>query len=160
MTKFGLKPNIADPFIISTETALPRALLQGTATKFQAGSAPLPSGFEDVLKLLAQPSQFRQPVDQTDIDRFGGPPKTKARKDASRGYMQRATVAIGGGLSLVVPMIIMVLRPSFVTSLVTTSVCVIVFSLVIPSFLDGTNDVLSATAAYAAVLVVFVGTSS
>ena len=68
-------------------------------------------------------------------------------------------MAISGGVFLVAPMLIMVLHPTLVTSLVTSFVFVFVFSVTAAYFLDKPFDVLSGTAAYAAVLVVFVGTS-
>jgi len=53
----------------------------------------------------------------------------------------------------------MMLHQSRVTILVATSVCVSAFGLVVSVYLEKPFDVLSATAAYAAVLVVFVGTN-
>jgi hypothetical protein len=53
----------------------------------------------------------------------------------------------------------MVLHQTRVTILVTTSVCALAFGLVAAYVLEKPFDVLSTTAAYAAVLVVFVGTS-
>ena len=53
----------------------------------------------------------------------------------------------------------MVLHKSLLTSLLTSSVCVIVFDVILAFALDDPFDVLPGTAAYAAVLVVFVGTS-
>jgi hypothetical protein len=94
----------------------------------------------------------------------------------------RFMVAIVGGLSLIVPMLIMILHKSIATSLVTISVAVVLFASTlaawpvihnhlpwvkrwkkmggqdIPSFL-GAREVLLVTAAYAAVLVVFVGSN-
>jgi hypothetical protein len=63
-----------------------------------------------------------------------------------------------GGAFLIGPMLVMVLHKSLLTTLLT-SVCVIVFGVILAFALDDPFDVLSGTAAYAAVLVVFVGTS-
>lgn len=73
---------------------------------------------------------------------------------------KKVLMAVTGGAFLIVPMLIMVLHPSMLTSLITTSVFVFTFGLAISlsPFLDRPFDVLSATAAYAAVLVVFIGT--
>jgi hypothetical protein len=64
-----------------------------------------------------------------------------------------------GGAFLIGPMLVMVLHKSLLTTLLTSSVCVIVFGVILAFALDDPFDVLSGTAAYAAVLVVFVGTS-
>jgi hypothetical protein len=97
---------------------------------------------------LAQTSEFIR----------GTPPrKTSAFVDA----LARFILAVIGGASLIVPMIIMTLHPSQAKSLITTSVAVIFFSFFMSVGIKSTNqDTLGATAAYAAVLVVFVGTSS
>jgi hypothetical protein len=88
------------------------------------------------------------------------------------------TMAIIGGISLIVPMLIMALHRSRVTSLVVTSVAVTLFAVFLafwcvisrhfswvknrrdleqPDDGLGAKDVLLVTAAYTAVLVVFVG---
>ncbi len=65
-----------------------------------------------------------------------------------------------GGCCLILPMLIMVLRPSLVKSLVTVSVAVVLFALVLSLVFETDNrDTITATATYAAVLVVFVGSS-
>lgn len=67
--------------------------------------------------------------------------------------------AFGGG-SLIVPVIIMVLVPGTTSSLVTTSAFTIAFAAILAwNRVLGPNEILAVTAAYAAVLVVFVGTS-
>ncbi|KAM6528915.1 hypothetical protein FALCPG4_009867 [Fusarium falciforme] len=73
----------------------------------------------------------------------------------------RFAVAVTGGLSLVVPMIIMTLQPSDVKSLITVSAFVLLFALCL-SFVFKVLDIETpvSTATYAAVLVVFVGTST
>ena len=71
--------------------------------------------------------------------------------------------AMIGGLFLIVPMLIMTLHKSLATSLITVSVSVILFALfiVFGSEVIGTDpsqqELILSTAAYAAVLVVFVG---
>jgi hypothetical protein len=70
-------------------------------------------------------------------------------------------MASAGGLSLIVPVIIMANVPGIVSSLVTTCVAMLLFAFGITLRTELNPDqVLGATAAYAAVLVVFVGTSS
>ncbi len=75
--------------------------------------------------------------------------------------LARFIVAITGGLSLVVPMLVMRLGETLPKSLTTVSVAVILFSALTSLMFRASNvETLAATAAYAAVLVVFVGTSS
>lgn len=73
----------------------------------------------------------------------------------------RFVVAISGGLFLVVPMIVMALKPSQTKSLVTVSAFVLLFAFILSFGVRVTNlETLVSTATYAAVLVVFVGTST
>ena len=72
----------------------------------------------------------------------------------------RFSMAALGGLLLVVPTVIMATVPGLRSSLVTTCISIIVFAVLISWRTElGPNEVLATTAAYAAVLVVFVGTS-
>ncbi|KAK6397065.1 hypothetical protein LTR65_007564 [Meristemomyces frigidus] len=69
--------------------------------------------------------------------------------------------ALAGGLALIVPMVIMKLVPGKICSLVTTCSFVFGFAVAIALLSDlRPNEILGVTAAYAAVLVVFVGTTS
>ncbi|KAF1962514.1 hypothetical protein CC80DRAFT_396156, partial [Byssothecium circinans] len=82
------------------------------------------------------------------------------QKQRVEALLQRIGMAVVGGLFLIVPMLIMVLVPSLLTSLLTTSLSVMAFGLTISFTLENAFHVLSGTAAYAAVLVVFVGTNN
>ncbi|KAJ4397391.1 hypothetical protein N0V93_001617 [Gnomoniopsis smithogilvyi] len=79
------------------------------------------------------------------------------RRTGIQDFAHRIVLAIIGGALLVGPMWLMVLHNSLYTGLVTTTVCVGIFGLFTSLALDKPLDVLSSTAAYAAVLVVFVG---
>ncbi|KAI9654765.1 MAG: hypothetical protein M1821_005759 [Bathelium mastoideum] len=74
-------------------------------------------------------------------------------------FASRVLVAVFGGLSLVVPMLIMSINPTLTKSLVTTSAFVIAFGVGMATFMPQaeSKDLVTSTAAYAAVLVVFVG---
>ncbi|KAI4861548.1 hypothetical protein F4820DRAFT_460871 [Hypoxylon rubiginosum] len=73
----------------------------------------------------------------------------------------RFFVAITGGLFLVVPMLVMTIRPSPEKSLITVSTFVLLFALILAFAVKVSNiETLISTATYAAVLVVFVGTST
>ncbi|KAG4442335.1 hypothetical protein IFR05_002186 [Cadophora sp. M221] len=67
-----------------------------------------------------------------------------------------------GGWALTAPKLIMALHQSLLTSLVTTSVFVIAVAVALAWFMKDAQakDIIGATAAYAAVLVVFVGTDT
>lgn len=70
-------------------------------------------------------------------------------------------MAFVGGAALVVPMLIMLLHASRNTSLITTSVSVLLFATFLAFGVSASpQETLVATATYAAVLVVFVGTST
>lgn len=74
-----------------------------------------------------------------------------------KSFRQRVGVAAVGGIFLIAPMWLMVLHNTLYTTLVSTTVFVVVFGLLMALCLDKMMEVMSATAAYAAVLVVFVG---
>ena len=70
-------------------------------------------------------------------------------------------MAFFGGLSLVGPMLIMVLYKRQYTALITVCISVFLFAVAMAAFsTEKPTTVLGAVAAYAAVLVVFLGTSS
>lgn len=73
----------------------------------------------------------------------------------------RFVAAVSGGLSLIVPMLIMAINPSQIKTLVTSSVAVLLFSLGLAWKSSAkTETLLATTATYAAVMVVFVGVNS
>jgi VIT1/CCC1 family predicted Fe2+/Mn2+ transporter len=77
-----------------------------------------------------------------------------------KALVGRILAALLGGLALIVPMIIMSLDDSVEKSLITASVSVAVVAIIVALVISGNwRDVLNFTAAYAAVIVVFVGTS-
>ncbi|RYP76669.1 hypothetical protein DL771_001591 [Monosporascus sp. 5C6A] len=75
----------------------------------------------------------------------------------TQGFRRRIGVAAAGGALLVAPMWLMVLRNTLYTALVSTTAFVALFGLMAAIFLTSVMEVMSCTAAYAAVLVVFVG---
>jgi len=79
-----------------------------------------------------------------------------------KGVTERFSMALFGGVALMGPVLIMTLRPGRDISLITTSIAIILFALMLAFWARSTSgkDILAATAAYAAVLVVFIGTSS
>ena len=84
--------------------------------------------------------------------------EVKMRKQA---FSERIWMGALGGFAVIGPMLLMSLHRTLTTSLVTSSVATVLFTLVLA--LGARNlkgqEVLGAVAAYAAVLVVFIGTS-
>ena len=91
-----------------------------------------------------------------ELDRKGS--EERSRK---RAFTQRIVMALFGGVAVIGPMLIMTLHPSRNTSLITVSLATFLFALLLANIAKDSagKDVLGVTAAYAAVLVVFVGTS-
>jgi VIT1/CCC1 family predicted Fe2+/Mn2+ transporter len=86
-----------------------------------------------------------------------------ARRDEyqrRRGFPVRLFAALVGGASLIVPMVVMSLHPDQTKSLVTTSLFILLFAVLIAWRTSIKPwEVMTSTAAYAAVLVVFTGVS-
>ncbi len=102
------------------------------------------------------------PADQDSPRVFGSTPyRHHANKTLDRGqFLVRLSMALFGGLALVVPMLIMVLVPRRTVSLIVASVFTLAFAVGLALRNELKPDqILAATAAYAAVLVVFVGAS-
>lgn len=74
-----------------------------------------------------------------------------------KNFWERVGTAAVGGVFLVGPMWLIVLHNTLYTALVTTTVLVATFGFLMAWFLDRRMDVMASTAAYAAVLVVFLG---
>jgi len=87
--------------------------------------------------------------------------KGRIKRERQRAYSLRFGMALFGGVALIVPMVIMALYQGVVLHLVTASVATVIFAVIVAvSAQDAAGkDVVAATAAYAAVLVVFVGAS-
>ena len=75
--------------------------------------------------------------------------------------LNRIKMALFGGAVVVAPMLIMTLHRTLLTTLLATSLFVLAVGLILAWSMDGgqPKDILTATAAYAAILVVFVGTT-
>ncbi|KAK4208720.1 hypothetical protein QBC37DRAFT_296033 [Rhypophila decipiens] len=91
---------------------------------------------------------------------FSGLSSQSRSREESSAFIHRLVIAAFGAAFLIGPMWLMMLRTELWTKLISTTVFVAVFGLIMAYFVKEDNDVLSSTAAYAAVLVVFVGLSS
>lgn len=153
-----------DPFAVSTDYVMQRTLLQEVENQWRDKlERRFPdrkyNQFNEDMEQLTAKYGLGDPVDENNILRFGGGTRSSMnRKEMVEQYTRKVAMAMIGGSFLIAPMLIMVLYPGLVTSLVTTSACVFGFGLVMSIFLDAPFEVLSGTAAYAAVLVVFIGT--
>lgn len=89
------------------------------------------------------------------------PQRRYVNRDRSvKAFWKRFLIALFGGIALVGPMLIMKLHDDQATALATTSVAVFLFAVCIATFSNALPEfIVSAVAAYAAVLVVFVGVS-
>jgi VIT1/CCC1 family predicted Fe2+/Mn2+ transporter len=130
-----------DPFLISTRTTFGRKLISDLDICHLPQN--LPADFENPLL----PGGFRNRDNIT---------------QQRQALLLRLGSAVLGGIALVGPMLLMELHKSFATSLVTVSVAVMIIGVGIALFIPDAKprDVVVAVAGYAAVLVVFVGTSS
>ena len=95
----------------------------------------------------------------------GSSPEMKAGRDISwnkqrQRYLLNIRFALFGGLKLIIPMLIMTLHQTLLTTLLTTSLIVFAVAAISAAYMDSAEpkDIAGATAAYPAVLVVFVGT--
>jgi hypothetical protein len=85
----------------------------------------------------------------------------RLEREKENAFWERLWMGGFGGIALIGPMLLMVLRRDLHTSIITASVATFLFAsflAVTVRSLEG-KDILAAVAAYAAVLVVFVGTS-
>jgi hypothetical protein len=83
----------------------------------------------------------------------------RSKTNAAKALTARIIMAVGGGLALIAPMLIMTLHPTKLTRLLTSSCFMIVVAVALAAFMDTAEpkDIIASTAAYAAVLVIFVG---
>lgn len=127
-----------DPFSISSKWKLTSEAMENAGLKKQGVYAS--AGLE------AQVGPFSQ--------------RNRVNRDRSlKEFLRRFTMALFGGVTLVGPMLLMVLHKDRTSDLSTTSVAVFFFAIVVAYYSDATPEaIVSAVAAYAAVLVVFVGT--
>jgi hypothetical protein len=170
MKECSLKGINNDPFLVSTTKAHERILLQEAAREWREGA-------ENERKMFVDKDRYRirdfeedmkrasvielgETMDDTELDLFGGSRNAMNKKEALERFAQKVMMACIGGAFFIGPMLIMVLHQSRLTALLTASICVFAFGLVMAFFLEKQFDVLSTTAAYAAVIVVFVGTST
>ncbi|KAF3011355.1 hypothetical protein E8E14_007893 [Neopestalotiopsis sp. 37M] len=135
-----------DPFIITGERFVDRCMLDAAMKGL---------GNDDDLRLIKPTRKWE--------DEFVIPAPIGGTRDRNlqtvlwKGFFERMLLAILGSIFLVGPMWLMVLHNTIYTALITTTACILIFGFAMALSLTKPMDVMASTAAYAAVLVVFVG---
>lgn len=145
MKSFVFEPN--DPFVITGERCMDRNMLKAAMDGLEHRNASM-----DVLKSVGNWE-----------DEPGRPAPIAGTRDESltraqlKAFRDRIALALLGASFLIAPMWLMVLHNTLYTALVSTTVFIFVFGFLMAISLGKPMDVMASTAAYAAVLVVFVG---
>ncbi|KAH6989228.1 hypothetical protein BKA56DRAFT_611505 [Ilyonectria sp. MPI-CAGE-AT-0026] len=148
MTKCSQRPR--DPFLVTGEYTVDDYVLTSMATSR--------NGLQrEKLRRVASQHVWEKPDEFSTIC---GTRNENERMAQLNDFQRRLLAAAIGGVFLIGPMWVMVLVNSSLTSLLVTTFSVTFFGLVMASSLKDHKDVTASTAAYAAVLVVFVGTNS
>ena len=163
-----------DPFVATTEDEMVRWMLDQIHQKMEQ-DWPMVEKVEERLEnaenIIFDPipkelwkkicdEEERINATKRDVVPIGGTRRAKVKNSQLRSFHGRLLMAAVGGVFLIGPMWLMVLHHTHYTALVSTSAFVIIFGVLMASYLNRPMDVLSSTAAYAAVLVVFVGSNS
>ena len=136
-----------DPFYVSGTRCNDRALLAHYIG---------PRGSHQILKTATVSGPW-ETKDATDSQQKHDTRTENYRRSWMRGFYERVGVAALSGAFLIAPMWLMVLHKTLYTGLISTTGFVAVFGFTAAAFLRHPTEVVACTAAYAAVLVVFVG---
>jgi hypothetical protein len=139
---------LADPFLVTGERYVDHRVLQ------RAMGDQYDYFVQEKYELDESIGEWKE---SDEISPIGGTRNENIKNSEWRNFRRRLEMAVFGGVFLLGPMWLMVLHRTKYTALGSTTAFVIVFGAVMVKYLDKEMDVLSATAAYAAVLVVFVG---
>lgn len=145
-----IKRGREDPFDVRTERKLDAKILASALSSF-----PKAVRRDDGLGEIS----FPDPV-VNKIEPIGGTRYVKYKQRNKQGFIERLSIALIGGAFVIAPMLLMVLHKTQTTALVSTSVAVVLCGIVAAWWLPEPVHVISTTAAYAAVMVVFVGTNN
>ena len=144
----GRSKSFRDPFLASGEYLVDKYIFDE--------SLP-PEAWEQ--HFTPTPSMCEWERDKHNASEICGTRGYNLSKTGFKNLRKRIAVAGIGGIYLIGPMWLMVLHNTLYTVLISTTVLVATFGFTMACYLDAERDVLASTAAYAAVLVVFVGTS-
>ena len=146
-----------DPFTVKTSRTLDAAMVREQLGVIRSA---LTSDDSELLEQCDRDSSFLEPKDSDKPEIFGGFRTQMNEKSKLQAFIQRLLMAAAAWAFIIGPMLLMVLSNTKLTALLTTSVCVFAFGVLMARVLEKPFDVASATAAYAAVLMVFVGTNT
>ncbi|KAN0098216.1 hypothetical protein V8E51_013879 [Hyaloscypha variabilis] len=139
---------VADPFLATSENYIDMLVLYRTMDSVSENFHL--TKFDEIGSL----GKWKGDEDSAAI---GGTRHNTLETSRLQNFYKRLGIAAFGGVFLLGPMWLMVLHRTHYTSLISTTVCVALFGLIMAIYLETVTDVLASTAAYAAVLVVFVG---
>jgi hypothetical protein len=139
--------------VVITERWLDASVLR-TALK----KAPVESLREDGFGVIDEKT-FAEPWEEKG-EPIGGTRQERTRKQKTEAFIKRLALSLAGVFFLIGPMWLMVLHNTKYTALVSTTVFVVTWGIGAALTLSDPISVLSTTAGYAAVLVVFVGTNT
>ncbi|KAK4546307.1 hypothetical protein LTR36_001984 [Oleoguttula mirabilis] len=141
MRQRGGADKTKDPFIITSSRALDRTLF------YDVGLIPSDTRMDEAHD---QDEPMLSQRSRTELD----------AEETLKAFVERIAGALLGIVALFAPVLIMIFVPSLVTSLATTFAFVLLVAAGIAWFTNFASDgVLGLSFAYAAVLVVFIGTS-
>ncbi|KAG8164163.1 hypothetical protein KVR01_006081 [Diaporthe batatas] len=145
-----------DPFLITTKTRPGFMMLR------EHNMIPVPTDPPAWLRRVEKNIDEDQEWDRNQCILPGGSRSQRQEFIERKGLLERLTMGVAGGTALIIPMLIMVLHKDLLTTLLVTSVSTLIFAGLLAIGGKGLkgDTVLAAIAAYAAVLVVFVGASS
>ncbi|KAI1801264.1 hypothetical protein F4811DRAFT_574327 [Daldinia bambusicola] len=149
--------DIHDPFVIRSERKVDAAVLQAALSEI-----PTEKLDKEIFNMRGRgkrPKFNLVPPLEKHATAIGGTRAEMTQKQRTAEFVTRVIVSVIGGAFLIVPVLIMVLVKSTYTSLITTTVFVFIGGFAAAAVLKDNLQVVSVTAAYAAVLVVFVGTN-
>lgn len=165
-----------DPFVVSSTDPFQRVSLQYSMQLSQEGNTQsVPDDCEEAFGSLSELAEsakeasgesFKQEFRRTFALAWEGMSFKTTRREQSnfRAIMNRirkGTLAVVGSSCIVLPMMLMTLRSTSAEASVQIAGYCILFFAFISTFCFGTlGEMISATAAYAAVIVVFVGVHS
>ena len=156
MAKFSRQPN--DPYIASSERShdnnlLQRAMNHRGKTASDWGNLSDPDNLVNLKKYAASTGPWEDPSAAL----YASPIANTRGETLRRALWSRVGGACVGGIFLIGPMWLLVLKQQLYLLLGVTTGCVSAFGLLMAWYLNTLETVFMATLAYAAVLMVFVG---
>lgn len=156
-----------ETFLIGTDLTLQRNMLQDAGTQWlkskrnELDPATL-ARYEDDMTFLRSEDRLGKVTDNKNTVGFRGTRSKRIIIKLGKDFARNMTMGVIGGTTLVAPIFWMVLHPGVLTSLVTICTCVFGFSLGMSSspFPKDARHVYAATIAYAAALLVCIGTAN